>query len=165
VDSITTGELVALYAGERRTFADGTPAVMLLRDRGESANLALEQMVPGLTAARETAYRKRLLRVLYHDSAMAEALAATPGAIGVFPLGAVTTYRLPLKILALDGIRPSPAAVRQGRWRASRPLFLVVRTDRMERAAPFLSFVISPEGRRITEDSGYLPPETPTCGP
>ena len=158
VDSITSAGLLGLYRGERHSFADGSHAVVLLRDRGESANGVLEALVPGLQAAREDAYRQRRLRVLYHDNAMAEALASTPGAIGVFPLGAVRTFHLQLKILALDGVVPSPEAVAAGRWRASRELLLVLRTDRLARAAPFLRFVQSDEARAIYRDCGYLPP-------
>jgi len=49
--------LEALYAGDVATFADGTPAVMLLRDPDESANAALEATMPRLRALREGATR------------------------------------------------------------------------------------------------------------
>ena len=41
VDNLSSAELRALYAGTRTRFADGSPAIVLLRDRGESANAAL----------------------------------------------------------------------------------------------------------------------------
>lgn len=158
-DDISAAALLALHRGERRSFPDGTPAVLLLRDRGESANLALDEAVPGLQAAREDAYRERRLRVLYHDSAMAEALASTPGALGVFPLGAVRAFGLQLKVLRLGGVPPSPEAVAAGRWRASRELRVVARPERLRRAEGFLRFALSEEGRALYRDCGYLPPE------
>lgn len=161
IDGVSSAELVAYYRGDLLRFPDGSSAVPLLRDRSESANSALELLVPGLLAAREQAYRDRLLRVLYHDRAMAEAISSTPGAFGVFPLGALITFRLPLKILAIDGVRPSYETMIDGRWRATRELFFVTRPERLARAAPFLRFIHSPEGRALARSRGYLPPEQP----
>jgi phosphate transport system substrate-binding protein len=161
VVGVSSAELAALYAGKGHSFADGTPATVLLRDGKESANQALERAVPALTPLREEAYRSRRLRVLYHDSAMAAALASTPGAIGVSSLSAVLTFRLPLKLLALDGVTPSLASLRDGSWRATRGLFFVARPDRLGRARSFLTFVFSPEARRLAAESGYLLPDRP----
>lgn len=161
IDGVSGADLVAYCRGDLLRFPDGSPAVLLLRDRSESANSALELLVPGLKAAREQAYRDRRLRVLYHDRAMAEAISSTPGAFGVFPLGALITFRLPLKILAIDGVRPSYETMSDGRWRATRGLFFVTRPERLARAAPFLRFVHSPEGRAIARSRGYLPPDQP----
>jgi phosphate transport system substrate-binding protein len=156
-EGVSADELRQMYAAQKRTFADGTPAVLLLRDRKESANPPLERVVPGLSALREESYREHRLRVLYHDSSMAAALAATPGALGVFSLGSIVADRLPLKVLALDGKRPTTAAVMDGTWRATRDLSFVLRRDRRERALPFLSFVASEAGRRLTAACGYVP--------
>lgn len=164
VEGLSSNELLALHRGQMRHFPDGTPAVLLLRDRAESANRALDLAVPGIRQAREEAYRERRHRVLYHDSAMAEALRATRGALGVFPLGAIVSLRLPLRILALDGVHPSPENVESGRWRMSRPLLLVARPDCLPRAAAFLRFLYSAEAAQLYRASGYLPPAAPPEG-
>ncbi|HUS64387.1 MAG TPA: substrate-binding domain-containing protein [Kofleriaceae bacterium] len=157
VDSIASAELRALYSGDQRLFSDGTPATLLLRDRKESANDALERLLPALRPLREAAYGDHRFRVLYHDNAMGEALAATPGAVGVFSLGVVVTSGLPLRVLAIDGLVPSVAALADGRWRATRELVFVVRPDRLERVRPFLDDLRSAEGQRLITASGYAP--------
>jgi phosphate transport system substrate-binding protein len=136
-DRLSRAELAAFYAGSRRD------AVLLLRDAQESANLALERVLPELTPLREEAYRSGRWRVLYHDDAMEQALAATPGSLGV--ASSTVTVRLPLKVVSVDGVE------------ALRPLAFVLRPERRARAAAFLAFVASAEGRRITSSSGYLP--------
>jgi phosphate transport system substrate-binding protein len=156
VDGLTSEALAALYAGRASRFADGQRAVVLLRDAHESANAALERIVPELGPIRRDAYAAGRLRVLYHDDAMAEALATTPGGVGVYDLGAIVTWRLPLKVLALDGVRPSVETIADGSWKATRELAFVQRPDRAERVAKFLLFVASPEGRRITRASGCV---------
>ena len=87
----------------------------------------------------------------------AGSLAATPGALGVFSLGALLAHGPALKVLALDGRAPTTTALADGSWRATRDLSFVFRRDRAERTRPFLAFVTSEEGRRVTLASGYLP--------
>ena len=157
VEGLGSDELVELFSGRVDHFADGTHAVPLLRDARESANQALERLVPALRQVREDAYRDHRLRVLYHDDAMGEALATTPGGIGVFDWGAVVTWRLPLRVLAIDGHRPSIASISDGSWKATRELAFVIRPDRLQRVAAFVAFVGSGEGQRITLASGYVP--------
>lgn len=154
---VAADEARALFAGERRTFADGAPATVLLRERGESGNAVLGRAVPGLAGALDTAWRRGRARVLYHDQAMVEALAATPDAVGMTGLGVALAARPPVKVLAVDGVAPSVDAVADGRWRATRPLAWVARPERMARAARFLAFARSDEGRRVARAAGYLP--------
>jgi phosphate transport system substrate-binding protein len=154
---ITSTELVSLVRGDVTHLRDGTPVSVLLRDRDESANAALDRMIPALRAAREHAYATDRWRIIYHDAAMGEALAASPGAIGPFDLGAIVAWKLPLVPLAVDGVTPSPSTVESGAWRATRDLSLVFRPDRAARVAAFVAFVTSDEGRRIARENGYVP--------
>ena len=157
ISGLTSAELRALYADELRTFSDGSPATVLLRDRGESANGTLDRAVPGMAAAREMAYARGRMRVLYHDAAMVEALVATPFAIGVINLGEVAASGSALKVLTLDGKRPSIATLADGTWPMTRPLAFVARGDRIARVVPLLDFIASDEGAAITRSAGYLP--------
>lgn len=161
IDGIEKTKLVELVAGRTSTFPDGSTATVLLRDREESANQTLEHEIAGLEAAREEAYRAHRLRILYHDDAMGEVLAATPGSIGVFSLGAIVMAELPLKVLAIDGVRPSLTTIANGEWKAVRTLSFVVRKDRLDRVRGFLDFVISPAGQRLIRRSGYQPVPSP----
>ena len=153
VAGLTAGALRALYAGERRAFPDGTPASVLLRDRGESANAVLERAVPGLHATGATHGR----RILYSEEAMVEALVSTPGGLGVCSLGVLVARRSPLRALALDGRAPSAASLADGSWPATRPLMFVARPDRLARGRGFLDFVRSEEGQRIVRENGLEP--------
>jgi phosphate transport system substrate-binding protein len=151
VDGLSRAELATLYAGTKR-FSDGSRAVLLMRDAQESANFALERVFPELTPLRQDAYHSARFRVLYHDDDMEQALAMTPGGVGVIGYGALIEKQLPLKALAIDGVRPTDE-----KWGALRPLAFVFRPDRRERVAAFLAFVASDEGRRIARESGFRP--------
>jgi phosphate transport system substrate-binding protein len=151
-DGLTREELLLLYAGDR---ASGL--TLLLRDPAETANEALEAAFPELQRLREAGAASARFRVLDHDDAMAHALLTTPHGVGVFSFGAILTWRLPLRPLALNGVRPSVEALARKQWPAIRRLGMVFRTERRGRIGPFLAFVASPEGRAITRAAGYLP--------
>ena len=154
VEGLGADQLRALYSGKTRTFPDGSHASVLLRDRGESANGVLERAVPGLTAGRTGDLP---FRVLFHDAAMVEALASTPGAIGVSSLALLSGAQARLKVLALDGLRPDADALEQGRWPATRPISLVYRPERREAVAPLLGLLRSAEGAELARRAGYRP--------
>ncbi len=158
-DDVSSSFLVELMKGTSSAFADGSHATLLLRDREDTSHSAFERIVPELREARERAHATRRFPVLRHDDAMGIALSATPGAMGPFSLGAILSEHLPLKVLAIDGVRSTAQGVRIGAWKATRDLSFVVRRDRIARAASFLSFVRSDEGAKVIEDSGYVAAE------
>jgi len=157
LDGLSRGELKSIFSGLPRQLEDGTRVTPLLRDPQESANEAIERVCPELASLRLEAYRAGRFRVLYHDDAMGAALTVTPGALGVFSLGAIQSWKLPLKPVAVDQVLPSVAAAQDGRWKATRVLAFVARPERLERARRFLDFARSSEGRLAIARSGYLP--------
>lgn len=56
---------------------------------------------------------------------VAQAVAATPGAIGILPYAQAVAHADTLKILPLDGIMPTPGTIASGRYPASAPLLLI----------------------------------------
>jgi phosphate transport system substrate-binding protein len=151
-DGLSREEVRRLYAGDRTL-----GLTLLLRDPAETANAALEGAYPELRALRETGAAAARFRVLDHDDAMAHALLTTPRGVGVFSFGAIQTWGLPLRPLALEGVHPGVPALASKRWPAVRPLGVVYRSERRARVSPFLAFVASPEGRAVTRAAGYLP--------
>jgi phosphate transport system substrate-binding protein len=151
-EGLSREEVRKLYAGDR-----ATGLTLLLRDPAETANDALERAYPELRALRETGAASARFRVIDHDDAMAHALLTTPRGVGVFSFGAIRTWGLPLRPLALDGVQPGVNALASKSWPAVRTLGVVYRAERRARIAPFLAFVASPEGRAVTRTAGYLP--------
>lgn len=132
---------------------------LLLRNREDSANTALEQWFPELRELREQAYLQRQARVIFHDDSMREALVAAPEGIGLVDLGAVLNGSGLLRGLTIDGIQPSLEALRDGRWKALRELSFVYRTERTQHVQAFLRFVTSGEAQSVIEQSGCVVPQ------
>jgi phosphate transport system substrate-binding protein len=156
-DRVTREELLDLYRGGVEVLADGTPVTVFLREREESANAALGAWVPGFLGVMDELYGSRRWRVLYHEDSLAESIAITRGSLGVLSLGAVVASGGSLKPLAVDGVTPSVAALASNTWGAVRELALVSRPDRVGRAAAFLAFMESQDGRKVTESCGHVP--------
>ena len=150
LDDLSSAEIHRLYRGELHGLT------LLLRDDAESANAALESVLPGLADERRRSATTGRFRVLDHDDAMALALATTPRAVGVFSLAAV---RPPLRALRLDGVAPSNDSIARGTWRAVRTLGVVFRPERRDRVTPFLALATSERGRALIRSLGYLPLE------
>lgn len=157
-DACTSGDdLVGFYAGTRTRWSDGSRAVVLQRERGDSSLLSFGALIPGLLTENDSAFRDHRFRVLYSDRAMQDALMATEGAFGIFDLGAIEAQRLPLKVLCVDGVAPSREALLSGRYPFSKDFAFVTAGAPTAIAADLLHFVSSTEGRELTARLGYVP--------
>lgn len=136
---LDAADIRALFAGERRTWSDGTRVVVLRREPGDSSSRAAERAIAGLIASGTGP------TTLYTDLAMQEALVATAGAIGFFDLATIKLRDLPLKVIPLDGLA------------LTKDLAFVVRDDAGPRVWRFLERVAGPAGRGVIERAGCQP--------
>lgn len=62
----------------------------------------------------------------------------------------------PIKVLAVDGIEPTPANVRSGKYPYKRPLILVTRGRATGQAARFIDWLRSPAGQAAVRAEGFV---------
>lgn len=155
--SVTAQELVDIYAGRKTTWSDGSPIVVFQREPGDSSHRAVARALPEFAAADEDAYRSKRWRVILHDRAMQEALAITPGAIGLVDAGTISLERLPLRPLQLDGIAASEASVQTRRYPFAKDLAFVAVEEPTGLVAEFVRFTQSEDGRALMRAHGYIP--------
>jgi phosphate transport system substrate-binding protein len=157
-EGLTRAELLDIYRGLKRNWNGGHRIALLTRQTGDSATVALREAVPGFAAAYEMGQNLGRGSIFYDEESMLEALASLPFSIGLTDLGTLTIERLPIKLLALDGVAPTLDNLASGRYAVSKTLSFVVREDKLAPAArAFLRFVRSEAGHRILRTSGYLP--------
>lgn len=156
-DSISPQDLLDIYAGRRAAWSDGSPIVVLQRERGDSSHHAVAEVLPDFEAVNDAAYREGRWRVVDSDQAMQEALSVTGGAVGLFDLGAIVLQGLPIKALQLDGIAPSEASVQSRRYPFSKDLAFVSVEHPTGAPAELLRFVDGERARRLMRRSGYIP--------
>jgi phosphate transport system substrate-binding protein len=157
VHSVDRTDVLDLYGGRRPTWPDGTPVVVLQRERGDSGHRVLADRIDGFGEVDREALDARRWRVLYRESSMHEALVATRGAIGLVDLGSIVAERLAVRVLAFEGVEPTEANVRDGSYPLAKELAFVLTDAGAERAAEFVRFSHSPEGEEIVRSHGYVP--------
>jgi ABC-type phosphate transport system substrate-binding protein len=60
--------------------------------------------------------------------------------------------------LQIDGVAPTPAALREGSYRLSVPLYLITGARLSSRAREFIGFVHSAAGTSLLTRNGYFVP-------
>lgn len=157
-DEISFEDLVNIYRGTKTRWQDGQEIVVLTREPGDSSLEVLERVVPGFKEAYDESQRAKRWTTLLTDQEMHRVLARTPFAIGLTDSGFLVADHLPIKPLKVNGVPPTPADVRIGRYTLVKALSFVFRKENLPPAAEaFLEFVRSREGERILTANGYLP--------
>jgi phosphate transport system substrate-binding protein len=150
--SLTSRNLASLVRGDQVHWTDGTPAVLLEREPGDSSYKVLHAKNPLFRAAQLASGGRTHWRVLLHDAEMAEALAETPGAVGLADLGVISLSGKGLRVIRIDGLDPTSP-----RYPYLKDLDFVVRGKPRGLTARFLSFALGDTGRTIAIRAGYRP--------
>ena len=76
-----------------------------------------------------------------------------PQAIGFVSMGSIDKS---IKAIELDGIKPTPDNIANGKYKLTRPFLIIYKKDHLEaRAEKFLDYVLSKEGQQLIESYGY----------
>jgi phosphate transport system substrate-binding protein len=95
------------------------------------------------------------------NEAVLAAMMTKPNAFAYTSLGAalrvLANGQAPVKMLRLDGISPTVAAVLDGTWPVIRPLLVLTLGAPQGQAKAFIDFLTSSDGQQIVERVGYIP--------
>lgn len=80
-------------------------------------------------------------------------VAGNPKAIGYISLGSLDDS---VKALKVDGAEASVENVKNDTYKISRPFNIAVKDDLSDAAQDFVDYIMSAEGQKIVEDSGYI---------
>ena len=99
----------------------------------------------------------RGITVVEETSDMANALAASEGAIGVTTATVVQQSNGRIRALSLGGIEPSVDAVTSGRYRLRRSSYLITRASPDSGVVRYLDFIRSARGAAVLAANGSIP--------
>jgi phosphate transport system substrate-binding protein len=157
-EGLTFQELVEIYKGTKTRWQDGNQIIVQTREKYDSGFLVLQNKIPGFKEAYAESYQAKRWTIYYTDQEANQAIAKTPYAIGVSDLGMIKTELLKIKVLKINGIRPSPENLQSGSYPLDRELSFIYREKGLPKEAKsFLDFVRSEAGRKILKSNGYLP--------
>jgi phosphate transport system substrate-binding protein len=164
VTGIGLADLVRIYGGEQRVWPGGERIRPVLRPARDTDSFFLRALAPALGAAYDAALARpgMLIAPTNQDS---DALAArTRGSLAVTTLAQLVTEPSGLTPLAWEGVAPTLENLAAGRYPLWKPFYAIVPARVPARTRQFLQFAGAPEGRKILEASGCLPPPFPVAG-
>lgn len=156
--TLTTAELLSFYRGTKLSWKSGREITFLTREEGDSSVASLNEALPGFAEAYAAGSITSHWTILYSEPRMHETLLTLPFALGLSDLGTTTLERLPIKVLSIDGIAPTPEHIANGRYPFVKTLGFVWRDDTLPASArAFVKFVQSEDGAELLRAHGYLP--------
>lgn len=161
IAGLPLAELADIYAGRTRTWRDGSPMRLILRQPSDADTLLLRAISPEMDAAVAAALARKGMVTAMTDQESAELLEKTPGAIGTSSLALIVSEKRALRALPLNGIEPSLQAYADGRYPYVKTLYLVMSARPSEETRRFADFLRSPAGCAILRRNGYWTPEAP----
>jgi len=153
---ITMRELEDIYAGRTTVWANGEKIRPVLRPEQDINTRLLRGLSEGMNKAIDEARSRPGAIVAITDFDAYTTIVRTPGAIGESGLTSIMVEKLPLNVLALNGVKPTPAALASRTYPLAKPIIFVVSPGTPPAALKFIRFVFSPQGRAIAGKAGVL---------
>ncbi len=156
VKNISTRELEDIYYGKIQEWPNGKPLRIILRPMEDADTKILMRLSAGMAEAVARAHQRRGVMIAETDFQSYEAVSRTGGGIGAVGLPVILSGKLPLNVLALNGIKPSRRNLANGTYPLSKNISFVTMGRLHGAAAKFLEFIYSNKGRAIAEKAGVL---------
>ena len=88
------------------------------------------------------------------NGAIVQTVSRNRYAVGYIGIGYLNPSVKPLKV---NGVEASPRTALSGKFPVARPLYMFTDEKPKKAAADFIRFILSPEGRKIIEKTGFVP--------
>lgn len=152
VTNLTAAQVKAIFSGQITNWKSvgGRNAAIHLytRDEASGTREVFWEKLLRKGAIAETA------NVVASNGAMKSALAGDQDGIGYVSIGHVDRT---IKATNLDGIAPTQANARSGKYPIVRKLYMNTKGTPHGLTATFISYIMGPEGSKLTAAAGYLP--------
>jgi phosphate transport system substrate-binding protein len=152
VQSLSIPQLQALYTGKTTDWSamgvERGTVMPLIREKGSSARTTFENVVFG----GKPTFGGSVLEISGGDQ-MRQAIASYRMAIGIIGVSKDDPEAQGVRLVSLDGVAPTRAALLDGSYKLRRPLYLLVTHAgaRQPAVAAFLEFVKSPDGQKVLQ--------------
>jgi phosphate transport system substrate-binding protein len=155
VTGLSSEEVSNIYSGEIDNWKDvGGPDEMILpvaRIPGSGTGDTFNEMIMGSSRAETEGVEVNAME----NAEIKTLIVQSDKAIGYLGIGYAKTGDL--RAVALDGVAPSAANVKNRTYKLSRPLYLYTWNGTSKTEAEFIDFVLGPEGQGILEEEGFFP--------
>ncbi len=154
--AISSKELEDTYSGKTTKWPNGETIRIILRPNEDIDTYILKGLSPGMDEAVTKAQRRQGMIIAVTDPESNEVVSKTIGGIGASGLTGVIVGKVPLNILALNGVMPSRKTLADGTYPLAKNINFVTTGKLPHAATKFLAFIYSDKGRAIAEKAGVL---------
>lgn len=152
---IKTRDLVDIYAGKVKQWADGSKLRLVLRPVGDSDSESIKSISPAMGDALAAAEQRQGMLFTVSDQDTAQSIESVAGALGPSTLALLLSEKRALKALALDGVVPSAQTLANGSYRLSKQMLIATGPKTTPEARAFVTFVQSAAGREVLQRTGH----------
>lgn len=163
VDSLTLEEIQKIYTGEytnwKQVGGEDLEIVPFQRNQGAGSQTLMEKLVmAGLTMMEPPADFVRGEMGGLMDGVRAFDGSASAIGYSVYYYAEEMEMAGGLKLLAVDGVHPTPETIRSGEYPLLNPYYVVISADEPEDSPARILFdwMLSPEGQRLADAEGYV---------
>ncbi|MBP5585043.1 MAG: substrate-binding domain-containing protein [Lentisphaeria bacterium] len=167
VDNLTTEQIKGIYSGRITDWKEvgapfSTKIIPFQRNEGSGSQTTLQKLM-GDTPIMPPLKEDRLggMGDIINDTANYRNYKASLG----FSFRYYSTELLrndQIKLLSIDGIAPTVENIRNGTYPLVATAYMVTVRPRSENTRKIVDFMLSPEGQKLVEDTGYVSLGTPT---
>lgn len=155
VKQLSTDELKAIYKGNisnwKKVGGPDKKIVVLDRSEDEASKIIFRKHYLGKDL--QVTPKAALMLKQKH---VVKTLLNTPDTIGYFSFAKATTEKLSVNTLNLDGIEPTIANIKNGKYQMTRNLGIVWKGKSSETTRRFIDFISSKEAVQKLEEVGYV---------
>jgi phosphate transport system substrate-binding protein len=156
-NNLTYDDLVQIFLGKKNKWQNGKMIVVIAREEGDSSNNKLANEIPGFKKALLDSQINRRWQVTYTDAESAQSIVSTSSAIGFTDTGALSSLKLKIKPMQINGIAPTTKNIKNGTYKLYKDLYFIYKEPLDKQTQSFLDFVYSPQGKAIIEKNGGIP--------
>lgn len=155
-NGLNIADLPRLFADDSAAWADGSPLRLILRPRSEADNELFARMVAGMDKAIEAARLRAEVPVAATDQDNADLAEKMPGSLTGITLAQLRTEQRRLRVVALDGVTPTFANYESGKYRYTKPFYVILREDSAPETKAFAAYLQSPAGAASLRETDVL---------
>lgn len=152
--SITTKDLLEIYNG-RNTWPTGERLRLILRSETDVDTEVLRSMSPAMAEAVKKALKREGMSVAGTEQESADLVESTAGALGTNTLPLLLAEKRALKVLSLDGVKPSAAAIANGSYPWFKTFYILTQPKATPAAQRFVKYLFSAKARQLVAPYEY----------
>jgi len=153
----TLEDLANVYQSRQQQWDSGAPIRLVLRTLDDSETQTLAAMSPEMDLAVHNAVQRPGMVIAMDDLEAIDIITRTPNALGGTSLGLMRSLGAPLNAFPINGVMPTVAALKDGRYPWRKTLSVVLPKQPGQAAQQFADFLRSDKAASLLARYDYLP--------